>query len=118
MRAWGKSHTFPAMVGEYEFDPAQVRGRLIALRYALGQLTQAKFADEIGVEPNRYAKIESTGKLSVDVAFRIRHRWRGVDLEWLYFGADDRLPLWLARSLTPPKPPSKTVKTRKSGSGA
>ncbi len=76
-----------------------VSARLKLLREALGVSTQAKMADELGVEFNRYNNVERGKPLGHELAVLICRRFPGVTLDWLYFGKADGLPLELARRL-------------------
>lgn len=80
-------------------DPQMVTPRLIALREALS-LSKGEFADAIGIDRSSYSKIEKANKpILPPVAQRI---WKlyGVDMNYIYLGRVDTLPMHLSSKIT------------------
>jgi hypothetical protein len=66
----------------------------------------------IGVETGAYNVAEVTGRLSLNVAHMICATFP-VSLDWLYYGREDLLPVWLHRALSPPLDPMRQGRPRK-----
>ena len=67
-------------------DPA-VTERLQRLRRAFNGDNQTKFAQRIGVHPQRWHHVEKGGALSKQLAIELVRRIPGMSLDWLFFGA-------------------------------
>ncbi len=70
-----------------DWTKTTVTQRLKALRKAVGDLGQADFAREIGVDPesDAYGKAERSGQIGQMVP-KIHARWPQVDAGWLFHG--------------------------------
>lgn len=97
------------------YTHAAVAARLRSLRLAMGIQTILGMAQRLGISMDRYYKAE-TQSLSREVAMLICQRFRGVTLDWLYFGREDMLPTWLSKSLAEERSP-KDTRVKRGGKG-
>ena len=80
-------------------DDQEVGQRITQLWKALGYETSRKFAEELGVSPQRLNNVENGKPLSRDLANKIIQAVPGITTDWLWYGDADGLSVALARKL-------------------
>lgn len=78
----------------------EIAERLVLLRNAHNQPSQAAFARWVGISPQTLNNYEGAySRLSLDAAMKITSRTR-VTLDWLYFGDTGGLPVDVFERIT------------------